>query len=260
MVFIWNKYTRIYFDIIDRAKNRTIDGYKEIHHIIPKSIGGDNDPTNLVPLTPKEHYITHLLLTKIVSNPAHIQKMWAALMCMTKLCGRDHKRYISPGSARMYEIAKTKNPWGHRAGRKQSIETRQKRSQSLKGRVVTAETRLKIGMANRGRKLPPVSLETRAKISEAGRGRILSEEHCKKISEASKRRGHNGFKGKGSRGPKSEESQKKYADTIGKRSPDWKAKQHEQVECPHCRKIGGIGGMKRYHFDNCMRRSASSST
>ena len=25
----------------------------------------------------------------------------------------------------------------------------------------------------------------------------------------------------------------------------------EKVECPHCGKIGGNSGMKRYHFDNC---------
>jgi len=25
----------------------------------------------------------------------------------------------------------------------------------------------------------------------------------------------------------------------------------QKVECPHCKKIGTVGGMKRFHFDNC---------
>jgi len=34
-----NKYTSYYNSIIDKAKNRLLDGYYEIHHIIPKSLG-----------------------------------------------------------------------------------------------------------------------------------------------------------------------------------------------------------------------------
>lgn len=36
--------------------------FKEIHHIIPKCLGGANDISNLVPLTPRQHYIAHMLL------------------------------------------------------------------------------------------------------------------------------------------------------------------------------------------------------
>lgn len=28
-----------------------------------------------------------------------------------------------------------------------------------------------------------------------------------------------------------------------------------QIQCPHCQKIGGSNGMKRYHFNNCKLRS-----
>ena len=30
-----------------------------------------------------------------------------------------------------------------------------------------------------------------------------------------------------------------------------------KVVCPHCNKIGGINGMKRYHFDKCKLRNNS---
>lgn len=28
----------------------------------------------------------------------------------------------------------------------------------------------------------------------------------------------------------------------------------EKIECPHCKKMGGIPAMKRWHFDNCKRK------
>ena len=64
MIFIDNKYTRVYYSIIDRAKTRSISSYTEKHHIIPRSLGGTDAKENLVPLTAREHFICHLLLTK----------------------------------------------------------------------------------------------------------------------------------------------------------------------------------------------------
>ena len=58
-------YITIYNNLIQRASNRLLDGYKERHHIIPRCLGGNNTKENLVDLTPEEHYIAHLLLIKI---------------------------------------------------------------------------------------------------------------------------------------------------------------------------------------------------
>jgi hypothetical protein len=41
-------YLKIYNDIVDRSKNRVLEGYKERHHIIPRCVGGTNDKSNLV--------------------------------------------------------------------------------------------------------------------------------------------------------------------------------------------------------------------
>ena len=41
---------------------KSTEKYYEAHHIVPKSLGGTDDDSNLVLLTPKEHYIAHLLL------------------------------------------------------------------------------------------------------------------------------------------------------------------------------------------------------
>ena len=58
-------YKKHYDLLINRAINRTINGYTENHHIIPRCIGGTDEKTNLVKLTPEEHYIAHQLLVKI---------------------------------------------------------------------------------------------------------------------------------------------------------------------------------------------------
>jgi hypothetical protein len=58
-------YQRIYDQIIDRAKERTLEGYKEKHHIIPKCMGGSNEKQNLVELTAREHFICHWLLCRV---------------------------------------------------------------------------------------------------------------------------------------------------------------------------------------------------
>jgi hypothetical protein len=61
-------YNLHYEKLIQRAKYRILDGKKEIHHVIPKCIGGTDDKSNLVELTPEEHYTAHLLLTRIYPN------------------------------------------------------------------------------------------------------------------------------------------------------------------------------------------------
>lgn len=64
-MLIQNKYHKWYYAIIDRARNRkSVSGYSESHHIIPKSMGGSDAPDNRVTLSAREHYVAHLCLTK----------------------------------------------------------------------------------------------------------------------------------------------------------------------------------------------------
>lgn len=85
MIFINNKYTVIYYKIVNRAKSRKLSSYKERHHIIPKSLGGSNNKDNIVELTAKEHFICHLLLTKMVADKFKKKMSYAVwLMCNVK--------------------------------------------------------------------------------------------------------------------------------------------------------------------------------
>lgn len=85
-MFLLNKYTTWYYRIIERAhlSNRTRkQGYFERHHIIPKSLGGENSSSNLVLLTAREHYICHLLLCKMLEGDAQYKMLFAC----SKLAG-----------------------------------------------------------------------------------------------------------------------------------------------------------------------------
>jgi hypothetical protein len=103
MIFINNKYTNWYDALIIKAKNRTIHGYTENHHIIPRSLGGTDDKNNLVKLTAKEHFICHLLLTKMVSGNAQY-KMNFALHMLSNIKNIGAGRYIP--SSRMYDLSR----------------------------------------------------------------------------------------------------------------------------------------------------------
>lgn len=102
-MFIDNKYNKIYNDFIQKRKARkniTTDFYEE-HHVIPKSLGGTNEKTNLVKLTPREHFFAHLLLAKITEGIDQI-KMTHALKFMSDV--GSSKKYIN---SRQYEVAKS---------------------------------------------------------------------------------------------------------------------------------------------------------
>ena len=58
-------YQRIHDEIIERALRRDLDGKVEVHHILPKCMGGTDGKSNLVALTPREHVLIHILLYKI---------------------------------------------------------------------------------------------------------------------------------------------------------------------------------------------------
>lgn len=128
-MFLDNKYTRWYNAIISAARSRQLpdDTYIERHHIIPRSIGGNNSTENLVKLTAREHFICHLLLTKMV-NDNHQRKMIYAFTTMARVSS-NQERYIN---SRLFNSIKKK--------RTHSKETRELLSKSHTGLIQTKET------------------------------------------------------------------------------------------------------------------------
>lgn len=71
-------YARIYREFIaDRKSKPKPEGYTERHHILPRSLGGGNEPENLIDLTAEDHFFAHLLLAQI-----HGGMMWQAVCRM----------------------------------------------------------------------------------------------------------------------------------------------------------------------------------
>ena len=86
-------YQKIYDTLIRRGQNRILEGYSEKHHVIPKCLGGTDDATNLVSLTPEEHYLCHLLLVKIHPNNIRLVKAAMFMVSSTDNVKRNNKAY-----------------------------------------------------------------------------------------------------------------------------------------------------------------------
>ena len=100
-------YKRIYDEIIANRKANPISGYVEKHHILPRSLGGDDAPDNIVTLTAREHYICHLLLTKIYKHHQQsYHKMIRAWMMMANANSNTQQRDYKINS-RLYESLRT---------------------------------------------------------------------------------------------------------------------------------------------------------
>lgn len=100
-------YKKVYNQIIqNRLENPlTDDEYVERHHIVPKSLGGTNEPNNLVKLTAREHFICHALLAEMYERDSfEWYKMNLAFMMM-KAVSHSHNgnRY---SNSKLYELKK----------------------------------------------------------------------------------------------------------------------------------------------------------
>lgn len=146
-------YLRIYDDLISSRLNLQVirskqkknkEEYYENHHIIPKCMGGDNSKSNLILLTPKEHFIAHWLLWK----GHNLLKLSRAFYIMTITNHPSGKRH-SIKSSKVYDTLRK--------------ESARYMSEIFKGRVVTDETRQKLSKANKGKKKSQESKDKQSK-------------------------------------------------------------------------------------------------
>lgn len=86
-------------------------------------------------------------------------------------------------------------------------------------------------------------------ISKAltGRTRVFTAEHRENLRKAALKRNYALPSRKGKTG--SMYGKKHSEESINKMK-----KPKEKVECPYCKKVGGISQMKRYHFEKCKRK------
>lgn len=123
-------YKKHYNLLIERARNRDLIGYYEKHHIVPRCLGGTDDKANLVCLTPEEHYLAHLLLTKIylghfgLIKAAHIMSVHNSVKRVNNKKYGWLRRNFSKAQKQFYKD-KNNHPKGMK-GKKHSSETIEK--------------------------------------------------------------------------------------------------------------------------------------
>lgn len=140
-----------------------------------------------------------------------------------------------------YHFKKLKLIKGYWAGKHRSEKTKQKISNSLKGKMVgekhpmygkrfSEEYKRKLSESHKGQKAwnkgIPHSEETKEKLSRANKGKKLSEETKKKISESLK--GHFSWNKGKKLGPHSEETKRKISELHKGRPGYFKGKHHSE--------------------------------
>lgn len=225
-----NKYKTWYDSIIEKSKNRTLEEYSEVHHIIPRSMGGSDDADNLARLTGREHFICHWLLIKLTTGSDR-RSMINALQMM-RAESTYQKRYANKITARVYatyraEYAKIKSNMmtgDSNCSRRPGVGEKIRQAKlGVKRAAFSDEWIEKMAEKKRGSSNPRFGVEvtqsTRDKIREKATGRKQSPE------------------------------------TVAKKAAAIRGLHREKILCPHCGKSVAVNGYPRWHGPNCRSRN-----
>ena len=186
-------YSKIYDQIISRAKTRIPEGYVERHHIIPKCMGGSDDNENLVALYPEEHFVAHVLLVKVY--PEHKGLISAVQHMTVGHAGRRTKRKLYGWLKRRFAVymresqtAEGNSQFGTVWITNGEISKKIKKNDAIpdgwrKGRKdpLSAAARAKVVEMNVGRKPSP---ETRLKMSCSQKKKTMPDDAKTRISKS----------------------------------------------------------------------------
>ena len=242
-----NKYETWYATITENAKQRTLESYTETHHIIPRSLGGQDTKDNLVDLTAREHFVCHWLLTKIYPTGEEHWKMLNALRMMraeksgqhrynTKITGRVYARLKEEYS--ILQSEKNKGAGNGFYGKQHTEKAKRRISEANTGRKQTAEEKQKQIESQTGKKRDSFSEEWKENLSKNHKSKqpgfdgAIKEETRKKIGD--KIRG---------RKQTEEEKRARGLANLGKIKP--------KKLCPHCQQLIAVNTYPRWHGDRC---------
>lgn len=201
--------------------NNTGYVYYEVHHIVPKSLGGNNKKANLVLLTAKEHFRCHyLLIDFVVGNDR--SKMCNALWRMVHGNNGQRRELVDPET---YEMLKTQR----------SLDT----SRRFKGKPLSEETKKKMSEAKKA----TMTNEHKQIISKTHKGKTpwnkgiaLSDETKNKLREA-KLGSNNSFYG----AKHTEETKQKMSEKRkGKPAPNKKSVSDTEIRLINEKRIQGL--------------------
>lgn len=255
-------YKAIYYALVYSRQNlqrrKANDGMLEDHHIWPRSLGGSNRAENRVLLTPREHFIAHLLLVKFLEGKEKA-KMVFALHMMTRSNPNQNRITTSAQYETVKQLlrsgaVKGQNHPNH--GRRMwSNEQRFQISERMTGSKnhrfqekswnsgLTKETSAVLKRVGEQRQQAIASgtlvlkgwhqsEDAKQKVSAAQKGNPKSAAHREKIS--------NSLKGR-----------KVSPDVVEKTASVLRGSKQMTTVCPKCGKIGAVSAMKRWHFNAC---------
>jgi len=246
-----NKYETWYAAITKRGQYRHLNSYTESHHIIPSSLGGNDDPTNITKLTAREHFICHWLLTKIHREGEAHWKMLNAIRIM-RAENAKQTRYSNKITARVYNNLKEEysklqsekmmgenNPM---YGRPVSDTVRQGRSERASGDNNPSKrlgVGAKISDTKTGKKRAPFTDDWKANMSTAKTGENNNRYGVEVTGETRDKIRQKAI------------GRKQSAETISKKAEAIRGLKREKKLCPHCNKEVAVNGYARWHGNNC---------
>jgi len=230
-----NLYSHKYYQIIEYAKLNPPDGYSEVHHIIPKSLGGSDEDDNLVRVSGADHLKLHILLPFFTSGE-HKTKMVYAWNMMSNRNGipieYDEYQYLREEFSKIASARMTgsKNPnygipmtderkkvfttlgWKHNEKSKENMRNNRPnkhgKNNPMYGKSHSEETKIFLKECNAGENNP-----------------MFGKHHT---------------------------NESKIATGLGV-SKSWENR--KKIKCPYCDKESkSSSNMKRWHFDNCKNK------
>ena len=176
LTFLSNKYSKCYYNIISKAlqadrikvsRSNKNFVYYESHHIIPKSIRPEFkdlklNPWNKVLLTPKEHFICHLLLTKMLIGTDK-NKMIYALWGMTNQASQYQGKRFKSNLYATYKIKMQESLSSERKGKTLVDLYGEEKAASIKANMKTRKTRGKMSIEEK--QLMSIAMKERSKTS-----------------------------------------------------------------------------------------------
>jgi len=267
-IFLDNKYTKHYYEIIDRALTRKIKG--ERHHIVPEAFyinrkrsgpvgwldGNPEDKTNKVDLTPREHFICHWLLLKMTEGQAKSICVYALNGMKRK--NKNQNRYETPITSRVYEKLKKefglehsakmtgRTPWnkGYKETRPEVLKNIQdaalarpeqsKESRELQASKTRGQTRSKEQKDN-------IRMAVKAHFEENPRGPMSDLEKTKRsvaLKGTKKPAGHGAA----------------ISATVAKQRAEGTHYSQIKIQCPHCPVKSAKHKYNAYHGDKCKHK------
>ena len=241
MIFINNRYTSIYYRIIEVAKQKSLIINAERHHIIPESFfknrsrpgpsgwldGDPEDLSNIVFLSQRNHAFCHKLLVKMTQGKMK-SKM---ILAVWRMMNGKHKKMFSSRDYQNYKVLFAENI--------KNINTGNKR------KPLTKNHKENISSATKG------VLKTEQAKSNMKTAWTVRDRTVKETTKELNRRASTNFWGRTDNRIEQSKKRKKFLELNPSVLEEQIKALNKCTTCEYCGISTNIGNYKRWHGSNC---------